>query len=195
MLSYLSSFLLILSSAVVSEPAEEAIPMPEWTKQVGAKTIPDKTTVFKVNDYGAVNDGKTPATKAIQVAIDACAAGGGGIVAFESGEYLSGSIFVKEGVNLRLDKNVTILGSQDIADYPEIEEQVVRALQDCGRKLKIFLSRRRREAETERKRDYIKTYIPHIGIGLREMLGFSEREEHRVVKSLTGLLERARDNK
>jgi len=124
MLSVLSSFLLIFSSAVESEPAEEAIPMPQWTKQVGAKTIPDKTTVFKVNDYGAVNDGKTPTTKAIQAAIDACAADGGGIVAFEPGEYLSGSIFVKEGVNLRIDKDVTILGSQDIADYPEIETRV-----------------------------------------------------------------------
>ncbi|MBN1256349.1 MAG: DNA topoisomerase VI subunit B [Planctomycetes bacterium] len=80
-----------------------------------------------------------------------------------------------------------------IAEYPEIEEQVIRALQECGRKLKIFLSRRRREADTERKQDYIKTYIPHIGIGLRALIGFSEREEQHVVKSLTGLLERARD--
>ena len=74
--------------------------MREWTERVGAKTIPNKTTVFKVNDYGAVNNGKTPATKAIQAAIDACAAGGGGVVAFGPGEYLTGSIFVKEGVNL-----------------------------------------------------------------------------------------------
>ncbi len=80
-----------------------------------------------------------------------------------------------------------------IAGYPEIVEQIVRALQDCGRKLKIFLSRRKREAEAQRKRDYIETYIPHIGIGLRELLGFSEQEEKRVVDRLTGLLERHRD--
>jgi polygalacturonase len=34
------------------------------------------------------------------------------------------SSFVKKGVNLRLDKGVTILGSQDIADYPEIDTRV-----------------------------------------------------------------------
>jgi polygalacturonase len=124
MISVLFSFLLILSSAVESEPAEEAKSMPEWTMQCGAEIIPDKTKAFKVNDYGAVNNGKTPATKSIQAAIDACAADGGGVVTFEPGEYLSGSIFVKKGVNLRLDKGVTILGSQDIADYPEIDTRV-----------------------------------------------------------------------
>ena len=95
--------------------------MQQWTQQVGAKKTPDKNDVFKVNDYGAVNDGKTLNTKAIQAAIDACSAKGSGIVIFNPGEYLTGSIFVKEGVNLRIDKGVTILGSQDISDYPEID--------------------------------------------------------------------------
>ena len=80
-----------------------------------------------------------------------------------------------------------------IAAYPEIEEQIIRALQDCGRKLKIYLSKKRREAESKRKKDYIKTYLPHIGIGLRELLGFSEKEEQKVVNTLTGLLERHKD--
>jgi DNA topoisomerase-6 subunit B len=80
-----------------------------------------------------------------------------------------------------------------IASYPEIEEQMVRALQDCGRKLKIYLSRRRRETDEQRKHDYISTYLPHIGIGLKELLGFSEKEEQKVVATLTGLLERHRE--
>jgi len=79
-----------------------------------------------------------------------------------------------------------------IAGYPEIEEQIVRALQECGRKLRIFLSRRKREAEAKRKRDYIETYIPHIGVGLRELIGFSQQEQNRVVEKLTRLLERHR---
>jgi DNA topoisomerase-6 subunit B len=79
-----------------------------------------------------------------------------------------------------------------IASYPEIEEQIIKALQDCGRKLKIYLSHRRRETDEQRKHDYITTYIPHIGIGLRELLGFSEKEEQNVVQTLTGLLERHR---
>ncbi len=67
--------------------------------------------------YGARPDGKTMNTNAIQAAIDA-AAGAGGTVTFPAGTYLTGSIFVKTGVTLRLDKGVTLLGSQDIRDYP-----------------------------------------------------------------------------
>jgi len=80
-----------------------------------------------------------------------------------------------------------------IAGYAEIEEQVVRALQDCGRKLKIHLSRRKRALEQERKRSYIETYIPHIGIGLRDLVGFPAEEEEQIVERLTDLLERTRD--
>jgi len=80
-----------------------------------------------------------------------------------------------------------------IANYPEIEEQIVRAIQEIGRKLRIHLSRKRREKETERKRDYIEMYIPHIGIGLRDLLGFDEVEEKKIVETLTGMLERAKD--
>jgi DNA topoisomerase-6 subunit B len=80
-----------------------------------------------------------------------------------------------------------------IASYPEIEDQMARALQECGRKLKIFLSRKRKSADADRKHDYIKTYIPHIGIGLRELIGFSQKEEQQVVDTLTGLLERAKE--
>ncbi len=80
-----------------------------------------------------------------------------------------------------------------VAEYPEIQDQMVRALQECGRKLKLFLSKRRRRMEAERKRSYIETYIPHIGIGLQELIGFSDREEKAVVKKLTNMLERAKE--
>lgn len=77
-----------------------------------------------------------------------------------------------------------------IASYPEIEEQMTRALQDCGRKLKIFLSRKKKDKEFQRKREYIETYIPHIGIGLRDLIGLSDTEREGVVTCLTDLLER-----
>ena len=95
-----------------------------WVKEVGAKSTPTKKTVFPVTDYGAVADGKTLNTKAIQQAIDVCAAKGGGIVAFKPGPYLTGSLFLKKGVTLRLDKGVELLGSQSLADYPEIDTRV-----------------------------------------------------------------------
>jgi len=116
--------LLSLSVGFAAQPREEAMPMQEWTRQVGAQTRPDKTDAFNVTDYGAVADGQTINTRAIQAAIDACAAKGGGVVTFDPGAYLTGSIFVKQGVTLRIDKGVEILGSQDLADYPDIDTRV-----------------------------------------------------------------------
>ncbi len=95
-----------------------------WVKKVGAKNAPTGTKEYNVTDFGAVADGKTLNTEFIQKAIDACAEQGGGIVTFSPGEYLSGSIYVKEGVHLNIPEGVTILGSQDIKDYPEIDTRV-----------------------------------------------------------------------
>ncbi|WP_202621839.1 hypothetical protein [Pontibacter russatus] len=72
--------------------------------------MPTKKKVYEVTKYGAVNNGKTRNTKAIQ----ACAAKGGGIVTFKPGDYLTGSIYLKEGVQLRLDEGVQLLGSQNL---------------------------------------------------------------------------------
>lgn len=118
---FLSSFNFFQNNARTKQ--SHSFPM-DWVKQVGAKQIPEGKRIFKVNNYGAVNDGKTMDTKFIQKAIDACAAAGGGIVTFDTGEYVTGSIFVKSGVTLRIDKGVKILGSQNINDYPIINTRV-----------------------------------------------------------------------
>ncbi|MGO4379614.1 glycoside hydrolase family 28 protein [Pseudoduganella sp. RAF53_2] len=76
-----------------------------------------------VADFGAKGDGATMNTRAIQRAIDA-AAQGGGKVSFPAGTYLTGSIFVKTGVTLRLDKGVTLLGSQKLEDYPVMATRI-----------------------------------------------------------------------
>lgn len=72
---------------------------------------------FNVRDYGARGDAVTKNTAAIQQAIDAAAKEKGTVV-FPAGTYLTGAIFVKSGVTLKLDKDVTLLGSRDIGDYP-----------------------------------------------------------------------------
>jgi polygalacturonase len=78
--------------------------------------------VCNVRDYGAKGDGATKDTAAIQKAIDACAAKGGGTVTLPAGNYLSAPIVLKSNITFHLDKGATLLGSTDHADYPAITE-------------------------------------------------------------------------
>ncbi|HRZ12952.1 MAG TPA: DNA topoisomerase VI subunit B [Kiritimatiellia bacterium] len=77
-----------------------------------------------------------------------------------------------------------------IAHYPEILKEFTYALQECGRQLSVYLSRRRRQAEVERKRSYIEMYIPHLALGLKEILEFDERKEKQVIQKLGKMLEK-----
>ena len=75
--------------------------------------------VVNVRDLGAVPDGKTLCTSAIQKAIDRCSESGGGTVYLPHGDWLSGTIFLKNNVTLYLETGSTLLGSADPKDYPE----------------------------------------------------------------------------
>jgi polygalacturonase len=83
-----------------------------------AATMPAAAKTYDVTSYGAKPDGVTMNTAAIQRAIDDAEAHGGGTVTFAPGTYLTGSIFVKSKVTLAVPKDVTITGSQSLADYP-----------------------------------------------------------------------------
>ncbi|MBD0724244.1 exo-poly-alpha-D-galacturonosidase [Flavobacterium sp. L1I52] len=97
---------------------------PKWINKVGAKENTFSSKTYYPNDFGAVNDGVTLSTKSIQKAIDECSKNGGGTVTFKPGKYLIGSLFIKEGVHFNVPENVTLLGSENIADYPEIDTRV-----------------------------------------------------------------------
>ncbi len=76
---------------------------------------------FEVRAAGAVGDGVTKDTAAIQKAIETAAAAGGGLVRFSPGRYLSGTIHLKSRVTLQLDEGATLLGSPDRADYAKLD--------------------------------------------------------------------------
>ena len=77
----------------------------------------EQTRVLSIVDYGAVADGVTLNTDAIQATIDEVSSLGGGTVLVPSGVYLTGSIWLKDNVNLHLEAGAVIKGSPDINDY------------------------------------------------------------------------------
>jgi len=98
--------------------------LPSWITEVGAKHQPKGTRIFSANSYGAVADESKNSTRAIQKAIDACAKAGGGTVTLKPGQYVTGALFLRSDVHLRLDPGVTLLGSLDDSDYPSIWTRV-----------------------------------------------------------------------
>jgi polygalacturonase len=85
---------------------------------IGAFSVLGRTAVaadmFNVRDHGAVGDGKTLDTAAVNRAIDAAAAVGGGTVVFPAGNYLCYSIRLKSNIALLIDHGATIIA----ADQP-----------------------------------------------------------------------------
>jgi DNA topoisomerase-6 subunit B len=79
-----------------------------------------------------------------------------------------------------------------IAHYPEIIKEMRLALQECGRRVAMYIRRRRRDADEAKKRAYIEKYIPQVAIGLQQILGLSDPQRDRVVVDLNDVLERSR---
>jgi len=89
--------------------------------------------VYDVRDYGAVGDGKTLDSPAIDKAIAAAAAAGGGTVVVPAGTYLSGSIHLKSNIHLVIDAGATLLGApQEMNAYDETEPFTLGGYQDGG---------------------------------------------------------------
>jgi polygalacturonase len=79
--------------------------------------------VFDVKQYGATGDGKTIDTPAVNKAIEAAAAAGGGTVYFPAGTYACYSIRLKSNIALYIDHGATILAAENTNeagyDFPE----------------------------------------------------------------------------
>lgn len=73
--------------------------------------------LFDISDYGAVGDGETLSTRAINEAIIACHDAGGGMVLVPQGRFLTGAIHLKSNVNLHVSENATLAFSQNPDHY------------------------------------------------------------------------------
>ncbi len=87
---------------------------------------------FNIVDFGAVADGFTLNSKAIQAAVDACAEAGGGTVLFPAGEFVLSTVFLRSNVTVKLEKGAKLLGSLDFYDYAPQEAIDYPAYQDAS---------------------------------------------------------------
>ena len=72
-------------------------------------------------DFGAISDGITLNTLAIQKAIDKCAEAGGGRVTIPAGIFKSGTIWLRSNVELHLEMGAELLASDNLDDYNELD--------------------------------------------------------------------------
>jgi len=77
-----------------------------------------KRDTFNIMNYGAIADGLTLNSVAINKAIDDCAAHGGGTVVIPAGSYVTGPIIMKNNINLHLDRGALVIFSSDFNQYP-----------------------------------------------------------------------------
>ena len=85
-----------------------------------AAHITANAQIFNVKDFGAVGDGKTVNTVAIQKAIDKCSESGGQVL-IPPGIFVSGTLYLKSKVNLHVEANGVLKGSPSFTDYPSNE--------------------------------------------------------------------------
>ena len=98
-----------------------------------AAAQPGRAPVYDVKSYGATGSAKAADTTAINRAIDAANAAGGGTVFFPAGTYVSGSIHLKSNVTLYLDSGAVIQASADPEAYDPAEPNPsIEKYQDYG---------------------------------------------------------------
>ena len=79
-----------------------------------------------VNELGAVGDGVTDCTAAIQKDIDAAAASGGGMVYVPAGNYVTGTLWMRTNITLSSRSRRHAAGCQDVDAFPECRQQMGR---------------------------------------------------------------------
>lgn len=79
-----------------------------------------------------------------------------------------------------------------VAHYPEIIKEMKLALQEAGRKLSLYVHKKRRVKDELKKRSYIEKYIPHVAEALKDILGLKEIDQKKLEEELEKLLEQTR---
>ena len=118
-----------MASLVCQSIADQKLPLRGYLKPSGFKgkfafELPKiyaphfKKDTVNILNYGAVADGYTLNSKAINKAIEVCAKQGGGTVVIPAGSFVTGPIIMKSNINLHLQKGALVIFSSDFNQYP-----------------------------------------------------------------------------
>jgi polygalacturonase len=99
------------TAAILATPLSAAI----GPAAMGATARPRTRSI---RDGGAIADGTTINTRAIQSVIDGLARAGGGTVVVPRGVFVSGALFLKRGVHLHLDAGAVLRCTTDMTHFP-----------------------------------------------------------------------------
>lgn len=94
----------------------------EWFYETKIPDIGDIENKYVITDYGVKSDG-TLQTKKIQSVID-MASESGGVIVIPKGTFLTGALFFRQGVDLYIEEDGVLLGSDDISDYPICDTRI-----------------------------------------------------------------------
>lgn len=107
---FIAVLFLLIPAAVWAQPGKFSVQPTQFRKDT-----------FSIVRYGAIPDGNTLNTKAINAAIDACNRKGGGVVWVPPGLWLTGPVVLKSHVNLHLAAGSTLLFTKDFDQYPLVK--------------------------------------------------------------------------
>ena len=114
----------VLLGGVSAARAQPAVKEMSWYIQHAPFKMPDIVRTdfpakeFRITDYGAIGDGHTLCTDAIQKTIAACSAAGGGHVVVPAGRWLTNPIELLSNVDLHLEKDAFLQFNPDHSGYP-----------------------------------------------------------------------------
>ncbi len=95
---------------------------------------------YNVKDFGAFGNGSATDTRSIQKAIDKAFENGGGTVEIPAGNYRTGTLILKDNVNLHLEPGSVLTGSSDVKDYAEVDQKFDSRTKDLYAKYFIIFS-------------------------------------------------------
>lgn len=103
--------------SIAKETFPDGSAIPDWFKKDSPTDISKLGTLYKITDFGVVNDSTMIQTARVQAVIDKAYQAGGGVIIIPKGTFLSGSLFFKPKTHLFLEEGATLKGSDDISDF------------------------------------------------------------------------------